>query len=47
MAAEKQKKTNKDLLQSPKGMRDILGAEYYEMQGFFEKGSRDCYVLWF
>ena len=33
------KKTTKDTLQSPKGMRDILGNEYYEMQGFFEKAQ--------
>jgi len=35
----KEKKSAKDLLQSPKGMRDILGTEYYEMQGFFEKAQ--------
>lgn len=33
------KKSDKDLLQTPKGMRDIQGEEYYEMQGFFEKAQ--------
>lgn len=28
-----------DLLQVPKGMRDIIGDTYYEMQGFFEKAQ--------
>jgi histidyl-tRNA synthetase len=32
-------KATKDLLQSPKGMRDIMNEEYYEMQGFFEKAQ--------
>jgi len=33
------KQASKDLLQSPKGMRDVLGADYYRYQGFFEKAQ--------
>ncbi len=29
----------KDILQSPKGMRDIVGEEYYRYQGLFEKAQ--------
>jgi len=32
-------KTKKEKLQSPKGMRDILGDEYYAFQGLFEKAQ--------
>jgi len=32
-------KEKKELLQSPKGMRDILGDEYYRYQGLFEKAQ--------
>ena len=32
-------------LQSPKGMRDIMGEEYYRFQGLFEEGSRNRRVL--
>lgn len=35
-----EKKTNKEeLLQTPKGMRDIIGEDYYNFQGFFEKAQ--------
>lgn len=33
------KKGDNDALQVPKGMRDILGADFYTYQGFFEKAS--------
>ncbi len=33
------KKVKKEAPQSPKGMRDILGDEYYGFQGFFEKAQ--------
>ena len=33
------KKTTKDLLQAPKGMRDFIGDNFYERQGFFEKAQ--------
>jgi len=39
MPSKKPKKTSKELLTSPKGMRDITGNEYYTYQGFFEKAS--------
>jgi len=32
-------KTTKDLLQTPKGMRDIAGDDFYKKQGFFEKAQ--------
>jgi histidyl-tRNA synthetase len=35
----KPKKTNKNILQAPKGMRDVFGDEYYKRQGFFEKAQ--------
>ena len=35
----KTKKTEKEPLTSPKGMRDIMGDEYYSYQGFFEKAA--------
>jgi len=31
--------SKKESLQTPKGMRDILGNEYYRFQGFFEKAQ--------
>lgn len=35
-----EKKSNKeDLFQAPKGMRDIMGDDYYNYQGFFEKAQ--------
>lgn len=33
------KKTTKDILQAPKGMRDISGDAFYLKQGFFEKAQ--------
>ena len=39
MPQGKQNKVKKDLITSPKGMRDITGDEYYTYQGFFEKAS--------
>lgn len=33
------KKVSTSELQSPRGMRDILGAEYYQLQGFYEKAQ--------
>ncbi len=36
---KKPKSTKKELLQTPKGMRDIMGDEYYKRQGFFEKAQ--------
>ena len=33
------KTSSKDLLQSPKGMHDIMGDDYYRQQGFFEKAQ--------
>jgi len=39
-AAKKSKqKSTKDILQAPRGMRDIMGETYYHMQGFFEKAQ--------
>lgn len=35
----KKDKSTKDILQAPKGMRDIRGDFYYDMQGFFEKAQ--------
>jgi len=37
--AEKETKKAAQELQSPKGMRDIMGDEYYRYQGFFEKAQ--------
>lgn len=34
-----EKKTTQQELSSPKGMRDIIGDEYYKFQGFFEKAQ--------
>ncbi len=34
-----EKKPKKESLQSPKGMRDIIGDQYYGFQGFFEKAQ--------
>ncbi len=36
---QSKKKGGNDSLQAPKGMRDILGADFYTYQGFFEKAS--------
>lgn len=33
------KKTSKDILQSPKGMRDFFGDTFYQKQGFYEKAQ--------
>lgn len=33
------KKSNKDILKSPKGMRDFFGDPFYAKQGFFEKAQ--------
>lgn len=33
------KKTTKDILQAPKGMRDLRGDSFYKKQGFFEKAQ--------
>lgn len=33
------KKTKKDILQSPKGMRDFIGDPFYAKQGFYEKAQ--------
>ena len=32
----------KDFLQAPRGMRDIIGEDYYNHQGFFEKAQEVC-----
>ncbi len=32
----------KDFLQAPRGMRDIIGEDYYNHQGFFEKAQEIC-----
>lgn len=32
----------KDFLQAPRGMRDIIGDDYYNHQGFFEKAQEVC-----
>ncbi len=34
-----EKKSSSQELQSPKGMRDLMGDEYYRFQGFFEKAQ--------
>lgn len=34
-----EKKQNKEILNAPKGMRDITDEEYYQYQGFFEKAQ--------
>ncbi len=39
MSTEKKKKTNKESLQSVRGMRDIIDEQYYQFQGFFEKAQ--------
>lgn len=39
MSQAPKKKNTEDLLQAPKGMRDIIGSDYYEMQGLFEKAQ--------
>ena len=37
--SDTKKKSKKDLLAAPRGMRDIMGEEYYAQQGFFEKAQ--------
>ena len=37
--SEKKAKSNEELFQAPKGMRDIMGDDYYNYQGFFEKAQ--------
>ena len=37
--SKKTKKSNKDILQVPKGTRDITGDTFYRMQGFYEKAQ--------
>jgi histidyl-tRNA synthetase len=37
----KEAKKNRDI-STPKGMRDIIGDEYYNFQGFFEKAQEVC-----
>lgn len=32
----------KDFLQTPRGMRDLIGEDYYSYQGFFEKAQEVC-----
>lgn len=32
----------KNFLQAPRGMRDIIGDDYYNLQGFFEKAQEIC-----
>lgn len=39
MKEQEQKKKKVQELASPKGMRDIIGADYYKFQGFFEKAQ--------
>ncbi len=36
---QKKTQTKKDGFQAPKGMRDIIGDDYYKFQGFFEKAQ--------
>jgi len=36
---KKSEKNKKEVFASPKGMRDIIGDEYYRYQGFFEKAQ--------
>lgn len=38
-ANNQSKKSTKDILQAPKGMRDIQGELFYDVQGFFEKAQ--------
>src|SRR3990170_8196394 len=35
----KKTQRKKELITSPKGMRDILGDKYFKFQGFFEKAQ--------
>jgi histidyl-tRNA synthetase len=39
MKEQEPKKKKRQELASPKGMRDIVGADYYKFQGFFEKAQ--------
>ena len=38
-ASEPKKPENKSELQSPKGMKDLFGKDYYRLQGFYEKAQ--------
>lgn len=35
-------KETKDILQAPRGMKDIIGEDFYKQQGFFEKAQEIC-----
>ncbi len=37
-----EKKERGDFLQAPRGMRDLIGDDYYNHQGFFEKAQEIC-----
>lgn len=37
-----EKKENQNFLQTPKGMRDLIGDDFYNHQGFFEKAQEIC-----
>ncbi len=37
-----EKKEKSDFLQAPRGMRDIIGDDFYNQQGFFEKAQEIC-----
>lgn len=39
MTTNNQKPKKENSLQSPRGMRDIIGEQYYKFQGFFEKAQ--------
>ena len=36
------KKERQDFLQAPRGMRDFIGDDFYNQQGFFEKAQEIC-----
>jgi histidyl-tRNA synthetase len=37
-----EKKGNENFLQAPRGMRDFMGEDFYNSQGFFEKAQEIC-----
>lgn len=37
-----EKKDRQNILQAPKGMRDLIGDDFYNHQGFFEKAQEIC-----
>lgn len=37
--SKKKEVSSQDILQTPKGMRDIIGEDFYKYQGFFEKAQ--------